>query len=83
METLITFLIAAGITLIFLRGYLKAQKEREQKAREAAEKGKVFPRDLGRSTRTSTLRNASGARPAPRCVLRATFLRWWAVRRPS
>ena len=42
METLITFLIAAGITLIFLRGYLKAQKEREQKAREAAEKGKVF-----------------------------------------
>ena len=42
METLITFLIAAGITLIFVRGYLKAQKQRELAARQAAEKGKVF-----------------------------------------
>ena len=42
METLITFLIAAGITLIFLRGYLKAQKQRELAARQAAEKGEVF-----------------------------------------
>ena len=42
METLITFLIAAGITLIFVRGYLKTQKQRELAARQAAEKGKVF-----------------------------------------
>ncbi len=42
METLITFVVAAGITMFFLRGYLKSQKQRELKAREAAEKGKVF-----------------------------------------
>ena len=42
METLITFLIAAGITLIFLRGYLKAQKAAGTGGRQAAEKGEVF-----------------------------------------
>ncbi len=42
MDTLITFLIGAVICTFFLRGYLKTLEKREQKAREAAEKGKLF-----------------------------------------
>jgi thioredoxin reductase/Pyruvate/2-oxoacid:ferredoxin oxidoreductase delta subunit len=42
METLITIVIAAIISLFFLRGYLKSLKKRDQKAKEAAEKGKLF-----------------------------------------
>lgn len=42
MDTLITFAIAALVTLFFVRGYLKSLKEREARAREAAEKGKLF-----------------------------------------
>jgi len=42
LDTLITLFIVGGITLFFLRGYLKSQKEKEDRARQAAEKGKVF-----------------------------------------
>ena len=42
MDTLIALVIAAGMTLFFLRGYLKSLKKRDQKAREAQEKGKMF-----------------------------------------
>jgi thioredoxin reductase (NADPH) len=42
MDSLVTYIIAAVISLFFLRGYLKKLKERDRKAREAAEKGKLF-----------------------------------------
>jgi thioredoxin reductase (NADPH) len=42
MDTLITFGIAGLICLFFLVIYLKSLKKREMKAREAAEKGKLF-----------------------------------------
>ncbi|HWY53785.1 MAG TPA: NAD(P)-binding domain-containing protein [Terriglobales bacterium] len=42
MDNLITFVIATVVTLIFVRGYLSKLKKREEQAREAAEKGKVF-----------------------------------------
>jgi putative YpdA family bacillithiol system oxidoreductase len=42
MDTLITALIAAVICIFFLRGYLKNLKARDEKARQAAEKGKLF-----------------------------------------
>lgn len=42
MDTLITLAIAAIICIFFLRGYLKSLKVREQKARQAAEKGKLM-----------------------------------------
>ncbi len=42
MQTLVTILIAAAISLFFLRGYLKQLKRREEQARKAAEKGKLF-----------------------------------------
>ena len=42
METLITFLIAAAVCAFFLRGYLKRLKQREERARHAAEKGRLF-----------------------------------------
>jgi thioredoxin reductase (NADPH) len=42
MDTLITFLIAATICIFFLRGYLKTLEKREEKARQASEKGKLF-----------------------------------------
>lgn len=42
MDTLVTVVIAAIISLFFLRGYLKSLKKRDQKAKEAAEKGKLF-----------------------------------------
>jgi thioredoxin reductase/ferredoxin len=42
MESLITFAIAAGITLFFVLGYLRNLKKRDARAREAAEKGKLF-----------------------------------------
>src|SRR5262249_11367177 len=34
--------IAVVISMIFVRGYLKGLKERDEKARQAAEKGKLF-----------------------------------------
>jgi len=42
MDTLIAFFVAAALTLFFLRGYFKSLKERDAKARAAAEKGKLF-----------------------------------------
>jgi thioredoxin reductase (NADPH) len=42
MDTLIAFIVAAALTLFFLRGYFKSLKKRDQLARAAAEKGKLF-----------------------------------------
>jgi thioredoxin reductase (NADPH) len=42
MDSLITFAIAAAITLFFVLGYLRSLKKREARAHEAAEKGKLF-----------------------------------------
>jgi putative YpdA family bacillithiol system oxidoreductase len=42
MDTLVTLVIAAAISLFFVRGYLKSLKQRDEKARAAAEKGKLF-----------------------------------------
>jgi len=42
MDTLIALIVAAVIGSFFLRGYLKGLKKRDEKAREAAEKGKLF-----------------------------------------
>ena len=42
MDTLIAFIVAAALTLFFLRSYFKSIKERDAKARSAAEKGKLF-----------------------------------------
>jgi len=42
MDTLITFGIGGVICFFFLFGYLKSLKKREARAREAAEKGKLF-----------------------------------------
>src|SRR5579872_889017 len=42
MGNIFAFLIAALVTLFFMRGYLVNLKKREERAREAAEKGKLF-----------------------------------------
>lgn len=42
MDSLITFAIGALITLFFVVGYLRNLKKRDARAREAAEKGKMF-----------------------------------------
>jgi len=42
MDTIITLAIGGLITLFFLAGYLKSLKQREARAREAVEKGKLF-----------------------------------------
>ena len=42
MDTLIAFVVAAALTLFFLRNYFKKLKIRDAKAQEAAEKGKLF-----------------------------------------
>ena len=42
MDNLITLVIATVVTVIFVRGYLQKLKKRDELAREAAEKGKVF-----------------------------------------
>ncbi len=42
MDTLIAFIVAAALTVFFLRNYLKGIKQRDAKARAAAEKGKLF-----------------------------------------
>ena len=41
MNNLVAILIAVGITMFFVRRYLKEQKERETRAHEAAAKGKL------------------------------------------
>jgi len=42
MDSLITFAIGAGITLLFVMFYLRSLKKKEARARDAAEKGKLF-----------------------------------------
>src|SRR5580704_6414262 len=42
MDTLIAFIVAAALTLFFLRNYFKGLKDRDAKARAAAEKGKLY-----------------------------------------
>jgi putative YpdA family bacillithiol system oxidoreductase len=42
MDTLIAFIVAAALTLFFLRRYFKSLKQRDEKAHAAAEKGKLF-----------------------------------------
>lgn len=42
MDNLITYALGGLICLFFLVGYLRSLKKRESKAREAAEKGKLF-----------------------------------------
>ena len=42
MDTLVALIVAAVIGAFFLRGYLKNLKRRDEKARAAAEKGKLF-----------------------------------------
>ena len=42
MQTLIAFIVAVVITTFFVRGYLKSLKRRDERARQAAEKGKLF-----------------------------------------
>jgi thioredoxin reductase (NADPH) len=42
MESLIAIVVAAVITLLFVRGYLKGLKKRDEEARKSAEKGKLY-----------------------------------------
>src|SRR6202047_543021 len=42
LDWLITLVIAAALSMFFLRGYLKGLKRRDELARRAAEKGKLF-----------------------------------------
>jgi len=42
MDSMYAFLFAAAVTLLFVGRYLKKQKQREQHAKAALEKGKVF-----------------------------------------
>ena len=42
MGTLIAFIVAAALTMFFLRGYLKGLKEQEARARKAAKKGELY-----------------------------------------
>ena len=42
MDSLIALVIAAVVSLFFMRGYLKSLKKRDELARQAAEKGKIF-----------------------------------------
>jgi hypothetical protein len=41
-DTLIALIVAAFVSLYFLRGYLKGLKTREEQAKKSAEKGKLF-----------------------------------------
>ncbi|MGC2476971.1 MAG: ferredoxin family protein, partial [Candidatus Sulfotelmatobacter sp.] len=42
MDTIITYAIGGIICLFFLMGYLRNLKKKEARAREAAEKGKLY-----------------------------------------
>jgi thioredoxin reductase (NADPH) len=42
MDTIIAFIIASVATMFFVQGYLKRLERRDERARQAAEKGKLF-----------------------------------------
>lgn len=42
MDTLVAFVIAAVITILFVHSYLKGLKKKEALAHQAAEKGKLY-----------------------------------------
>jgi thioredoxin reductase/Pyruvate/2-oxoacid:ferredoxin oxidoreductase delta subunit len=42
MDTLIAFIVAAVVTVVFVRIYLKRLEKRDERARAAAEKGKLY-----------------------------------------
>jgi thioredoxin reductase (NADPH) len=42
MDSLVSFIVAALVIVFFVRHYLKDQKKREEKAKAAAEKGKLY-----------------------------------------
>ena len=42
MDTLIAFIVAAVVTIVFVRIYLKRLEKRDERARAAAEKGKLY-----------------------------------------
>ncbi len=42
MDTLVTLLIGGIVTLFFMRGYLKGLRQREERAREAQQKGQLY-----------------------------------------
>jgi thioredoxin reductase/Pyruvate/2-oxoacid:ferredoxin oxidoreductase delta subunit len=42
MDSLVALIIAVVVSVFFLRGYLKSLKKRDEAARKAAEKGKLF-----------------------------------------
>jgi thioredoxin reductase (NADPH) len=42
MESLVAIIVAAVLTLVFVRAYLKGLKKRDEEARRAAEKGKLY-----------------------------------------
>jgi putative YpdA family bacillithiol system oxidoreductase len=42
VDTLVAFVVAVLVIGFFMRGYLKGQKKKEEEARAAAEKGKLF-----------------------------------------
>jgi thioredoxin reductase (NADPH) len=42
MESLVAIIVAAVLTLVFVRAYLKGLKKRDEEARQAAEKGKLY-----------------------------------------
>ena len=42
MDTLVTLVITAAVVLFFMRSYLKELRKKEERARQAAEKGKAF-----------------------------------------
>lgn len=75
MDTLITFAIGGLITLFFVAGYLKSLKKRDARAREAAEKGKLFSEGPKRSIRTSTPTTVLAAHRALASAPKATCWR--------
>ena len=42
LDSLLSYLIAGGVLLFFVRGYLKGLKKKEARWQAAAEKGKLF-----------------------------------------
>jgi len=83
MDTLIAFIVAAALTLFFLRNYFKSLKERDAKARAAAEKGKLFSE--GPKAQHPHIDNAYciGCPRAPLSAPKGTCWRCWAAKPSS